>query len=164
MKNLLCILAAIPLLLTGCVTPQQVVQPTSRVFSAPKEKVWPAIVSEIGLDYPVKAVEKDSGLITTEFVSVPAGYNNEGMSQWVLPPGGFLSTWDGLRVTLSAVVEEVEPGKTQVNLRAHYEAFESNVSKSWIICQSNGNLENQIFDKIAARLNSQKIIEASHQK
>ena len=163
MKTLFCLLAAIPLLLTGCVAPQQAVQPTSRAFFAGKDKVWPAIVSEIGLDYPIKAVEKDSGLITTESVSVPAGYGNSNMGQWVLPPGGFLATWDGLRVSLSAVVEEVEPGRTQVTLRAHYEAFESNVSKSWIVCQSNGSLENQIFDKIAVRLNSQKLIQASQE-
>lgn len=149
------------LLLAGCVVPQQTIQPTSRTFTASRDKVWPLLVSEVGLDYPVKAVEKDSGLITTDFVSVPVGFNNSGMEQWVIPPHGFLYTWAGLRMTISAMIVDADAGRTQVTLRTHYEAFENNVSKSWLTCQSNGNLENQILDKVSSRLNSQNIIEAN---
>jgi hypothetical protein len=100
----------------------------------------------------VRAVEKDSGLLTTDFVSMPAGYNNARMNQWVFPPGGFLATWAGLRMNLSVLVTEPQPGKTQVSVRTHYEAFENNVSKSWVVCQSNGSLENGILTRISQQL------------
>ena len=65
MKPLLCLLAAAALL-TGCVTTPQAPQaPTSRVFNAPKESVWSLLVSDIAPLYPVKVIEKNSGLITT---------------------------------------------------------------------------------------------------
>lgn len=64
-------------------------------------------------------------------------------------------------MTISAMIVDADAGRTQVTLRTHYEAFENNVSKSWLTCQSNGNLENQILDKVSSRLNSQNIIEAN---
>jgi hypothetical protein len=115
------------------------------------------LVAQVGLLYPVKAIEKESGLITTEFVSLPAGYNNVNQTQWILSPEGFLTTWDGLRMNLSILANEVEPGKTQVTIHTHFEAFENNVSKSWIVCQSNGSLENQILDKVASGLVSVEV-------
>ena len=146
------------ILLTGCVTPEQIDRPpTARIFNAPKDKVWPQLVAQVGLLYPVKAIEKESGLITTEFVSLPAGYNNVNQTQWILSPEGFLTTWDGLRMNLSILANEVEPGKTQVTIHTHFEAFENNVSKSWIVCQSNGSLENQILDKVASGLVSVEV-------
>jgi hypothetical protein len=152
MKTVFSLLAA-TLLFTGCVTPQPVVmRPTSRIFNAPKDKVWPAVVSQIALDYPVKAIEKDSGLLTTDFISIPCGFGNMNQTQWIVSPEGFLTTFDGLRMNMSVLAVETEPGKTQITIRTHYEAYESNVNKAWLVCQSNGNLENQILDKIAGNL------------
>jgi hypothetical protein len=140
--------------LAGCVTAPQQTQPlpTDQTFSAPKNTVWPLLVSEVGLNYPVKAVEKESGLLTTDFVSMPAGYDNANMGRWVFSPGGFLATWNGLRMNMSILVTEPEPGKTHVVIRTHYEAFENNFSHSWIVCQSNGSLEHEILSHIAEHL------------
>lgn len=154
MKTLLS-LALLVLSLSGCVTQTPAakeVLPTAQTFAAPKSVVWPLLVQEVGLQYPVKAVEKDSGLLTTDFVTIPAGFNNAQMNKWILPPGGFMTTWDGLRVSLSILVSEVEPSKTRVTIRAQYHAFENNVAKSWIICQSNGSLENGILTRIAEQM------------
>lgn len=151
MKTTFCLIG-MAALLCGCATPPQAPLPTSMVYPASKNTVWPLLVSQIGLDYPVKAVEKDSGLLTTEFVNIPCGYGNADMALWANAPSVFLGTWDGLRMTLNAVAVESEPGKTQVTIRAHYEAFESNISKSWMVCESNGHLENQILTKISGDL------------
>jgi outer membrane lipoprotein-sorting protein len=152
MKNLAILtLLATLIALSGCQTTNQapqVAQRTSAVFNASKDKVWPLLVAEVGLNYPVAAVEKESGLLTTDFVMMPAGYNNMNMTQWVFNPGGFLATWNGLRMKMNIMVVEIEPGKTQVTIRAHYEAFENNVSKSWIVCRTNGSMENSILTSI----------------
>lgn len=122
------------------------------VIPAQKDKVWPLLVAEVGLNYPVQAIEKDSGLLTTQFVQMPVGFNNIGMERYVFPPGGFLATWAGLRMNMRIMAIESEPGKTMVTINAHYEAFESNVSKSWIVARSNGSVENQILNSIEQKL------------
>lgn len=71
---------------------------------------------------------------------------------WIQPPGGFLSTWNGLRVNLTVVVTEPELGKTQVTVSAHYEAFENNVQHAWLVCQSNGGLENRLLMRLAQKI------------
>ena len=69
------ILAAM-VLMVGCATvpraPLQT-QRTSAVIPAPKDKVWPLLVAEVGLNYPVQVIENNSGLITTQFVQTERG-------------------------------------------------------------------------------------------
>ena len=127
-------------------------QRTSAVILAPKDKVWPLLVSEVGLNYPVQVIEKESGLLTTQFIQMPVGFNNMYMERYVFPPGGFLATWAGLRMNMRIMAIETEPGKTMVTVNAHYEAFENNVSKSWIVVRSNGTVENQILTGIEQKL------------
>jgi hypothetical protein len=149
----LCLATILMSLLSACATvPLAPMQRTSAVISASKEKVWPLIVSEVGLNYPVQAIEKDSGLLTTQFVQMPVGFNNVGMERYVYPPRGFLATWGGLRMSMQILAVESEPGKTTVTVRTHYEAFESNVSKSWIVVNSNGFIENQLLSSIEQKL------------
>jgi uncharacterized lipoprotein YmbA len=49
-------------LLVACATAPPVAQqhdlPTSQTFDAPKDVVWTALVEEVGLRFPVKAVER----------------------------------------------------------------------------------------------------------
>ena len=154
MKKIL-VIPLLAALLCGCATsPVAEKLPTSQIYAAPKDKVWPLVVSEVGLQYPVKAIEKESGLLTTDFVNLDAGYDNGEMGRWVFPPREFLATWNGLRVTLSVLVVELEPGKTQVSIQTHYEAFENNVQHAWIVCDSNGSLENGILTQIAQKLST----------
>lgn len=143
----------VAVVLAGCATPppSAPVQ-NSRTLNAPKSAVWPLVVTEISGSYPVKVIEKESGLLTTDWVILPAGFNNANAANWVKPPGGLLATWGGLRATLSVNVIENEPGKTTVSIRPHYEALENNVVNGWIVCESNGNLESKLFSNIEAKL------------
>ena len=126
--------------------------PTSQTYSAPKSVVWPLVISEIRSYYPIKSTQKTKGVVTTDIVSIPAGFNNEKMGQWVIPPGNRLATWGGLRMNMSILVMEPEPGKTTISIRTFYEAYEDNVSHSWIVCETNGSLEHQILADIADKL------------
>ena len=142
---------------TGCQTaPQPQLNPlrTSATFAASKEAVWPSLVSEVGLEYPVRVIEKASGLITTDWITLPAGFNNRDAEQWIFPIGGFLATWNGLRMNMKIMVVENEPHKTLVTINCHYEAFENNVQKTWLVGASNGAIENTILSKVEKRLAS----------
>ena len=137
-------------LLWGCATPAEAPRATLRTsatFDAPKDRVWPLLVSGMGLDYPVRVIEKESGLISTDWVTLPAGYNNMNAQRRVSPPGGFLATWNGLRMNMKVVAVETSPGKTLVTINCHYEAFENNVHKTWLVAESNGSIENAILIK-----------------
>jgi len=154
MRNRLAIGVAV-MMVVGCAPPDtapMTIQRTRATFSATKNVVWPLIIAEIGLNYPVQALEKESGLITTQNVKVDAGYNNMYASRFVVPPRGFLATWGGLRMNMRILAVEVEPGKTQVKINCHYEAFESNVQKAWVIAATNGSVENEILSSIESKL------------
>jgi len=139
----------------GCATipkTPQIASPTSMVFEATKDKIWPLLISEVGLNYPIAAIEKESGLLTTNFVTMPAGFNNMNMAKWVFSPGGFFATWNGLRMKMNIMIVEIGEGKTKVTIRTHYEAFENNVQKSWIVCRTNGAVEYEILTHIEYQL------------
>lgn len=135
----------------GCATiskTPQVASPTFMFYEAPKDKIWPLLIAEVALSYPVAAIEKESGLLTTDFVSMPAGFNNQNMTKWVFHPGGFFATWNGLRMKMNIMVIEIGTDKTKVIIKAHYEAFENNVSKKWVVCRTNGVVEYGILTRI----------------
>ena len=142
-------------LFSGCETvptaPLQA-QRTSAIFSASKDRIWPLLVSEAGLVYPTRVIEKDSGLISTDWVNLPAGFNNREAQHWIFPPGGLLATWNGLKMNMKILAVETEPGKTQVTINCHYEAYEDNVQKAWLVANSNGSIENSILTSIEKRL------------
>jgi len=152
------LLGIVVIIMCCATTPETHLNPqrTSAVIPAPKDKVWPLVVAEVGLRYPIQAIEKDSGLISTQFVRIPVGYNNTGWEEYVFPPKCFLCTWDGLRMALRIFVIEAGPQKTSVIIKAHYEAFEDNVSHSWVVVRSNGALENFILTNIERKINSKQ--------
>jgi hypothetical protein len=153
MRALLLLCAGI---LSGCMTVtkyEKDVLPTARTFDVPKDKVWTLVVSEVGTKYPVRSIEKDSGLLTTDSVAVRAGTMNSEMGKWVMPPTikQPMAIWDGLKVSLSVLVTEPQPGKTHVNIRSHYEAYFQQ-GKQWFVCESNGRLEDSILNRIESQL------------
>jgi hypothetical protein len=147
--------AALVLLVTvGCTPPLEVPviqQPTVAVFAAPRDKVWAALVGVVGLDFPIQVLERDSGLISTRVTTmVPPA------SRWALGcdnPDDFANPWNQLRMDLRALVEEREPGKTQVTLLCHYEANkQSTFPHAWTIVASNGALERDLLGRMQAKL------------
>ena len=139
-------------LVAGCATIKSASStPRSTIINAPVDVVWQSIIKEVGIDYPIESIEKESGLLTTTFVSIGAGFLNKSMAQWVLNPECFLCTWNGLRLKMNIMVDGNSPSSTNVTIRAHYEGYENNVSKQWIPLASNGSLEEDIFTRIRAR-------------
>jgi len=153
-RQILLPLAAIGLMaLTGCTPPVEIpVQlPTIAVVNAPQAKVWNAMVSTVGIEYPIQAIERDSGLISTRPVAMvlPA-------SRWALGcdrANDFANPWNQLRMDMRVLAEERQGGQTQITILCHYEAFkESTYPRAWTVVASSGALENEILQKIQQRL------------
>lgn len=131
----------------GCATsPTPRVMPkNSDTFPVSKEKVWPLIIQEIGLNYPIKAIEKESGLITTDFVL----FGPYDVKKYVYPSKNFLAIWSKLKMALNVMVLEIGPQETSVKIISHFEAYDNNFAKAWVSAQSNGTIENSILSKIS---------------
>ena len=144
----------------GCAASQQMaarapVQSSER-FPAPYDKVWAATVGALADDgAPIQAIEKESGLITTQFVQFASGLNADKQLATIAykPQGaGFLSIWSMGRYTLSLHVTKETDSTSVVKVTPHIEAYERNVTNAWHVCDSNGNLERRTFRTISAKL------------
>ena len=131
---------------------------SDQTFNAPKSAVWPLVVADVGLDYPIRSSDVESGLLLTDTVLLPVGnWNiNKAIRRWVLSPGGnILIGYSALRVALNVLVTETEAAKTHVVIRARYEAFQGPLGSpngTWVGERSNGGLEQEILNRIADRL------------
>lgn len=136
-------------LLCGCTAPHQSSPPSAeRTYDATKAVVWPRLVSAITSHYPVKVLDQEEGLITTDPVQLPCGFTGCEMIRWAYPPNVIFPQWAGLRMNLTAMVSEPEAGRTRVSIRTHYEAFDNGETKNWIVCDSTGSLEKEILNQL----------------
>lgn len=141
--------------LAGCVTPQPVspVQ-TTRTFPANYDRVWGTIVSELSADYPIQNVDKASGLITTQPLTLASGLwdSEDKLKQYAYSPGIILGTYNNAQCSLTVFVSKSDETNTSVRVTARFQGFENNVTQSWQTWQSNGVMENQFLDKIGQLL------------
>jgi hypothetical protein len=97
-------------------------------------------------------IAKGQWIISTEVVSIPSGFNDVDAWSYALEPRILLGTWNGFRMSMTAIVSEPEPGKSKILINVHYEAFENNVTKSWRVCQTTGREENKILDAVQSTI------------
>jgi hypothetical protein len=143
--------------LLACAT-TQAIRPqiyNSATFSAPFDEVWSALISTLAEQaLPIESVEKESGLITTKFVTFASGLlADERIDYYTVKPSGLLNVWNQGRYTISAFVTPSGEEAAVVRITTHIEAYESNVSKSWHVCYSKGVLEREIFNSIRSQIN-----------
>jgi hypothetical protein len=142
----------IPGFIAGCAAPYVAPLSTSMEFKSTKDQVWPILISEIAPKYPVRVAQKDSGLITCDTVLLPGGMFNMGEWKYAQEPNMFLATWDGLRMNLTAIVLDRQNGGCNVSINIHFEAFENNVSKSWVAVRTTGVIEHEILESIESKI------------
>lgn len=148
MKRIVLMLVMLGLLLTGCVRSVDYSYERNRTFLCSFDTVWRSTMSVLtDREEPISAIEKESGIIVTDFVLFYEGH----FDKTVLPMGALEIIKQG-RYKLNIVVQEVE-GKTLVRVRAHIEklskAFMENYY-TWKPVQSGGLIENEILEQIAA--------------
>jgi len=139
---------------TGCDTPvtaPAASQPMVALFPNPKAQVWNALAATVGMEFPIQVLERESGLLVTRPSSMALP-----TSRWALGcenPSDFANAWNQLSLELRVLVEEREPGSTQVTLNCLYEADKQSTSpRAWTRVGSNGTLERLLIENVQGRL------------
>ena len=146
-------LFAIALTLTGCAT----VPPsrpdlfnTTRNYPASKDIVWDRAVEWFAVqNVPIKAIEKDSGIISGEAIYVL----NNGLrpDQDAICKTDFLSTVDGYTVRLNILVRgdgAASSVRVTSTIIASVRYTVGNAMPRTIECQTTGRIEKSILDSI----------------
>jgi hypothetical protein len=102
---------------------------------------------------PVNSAEDESGLLTTESVIFAEGIFADVWIERVAEiPSIFLSVWTKGRYALRFYVTPSSDASTKIRVKSFIEAYESNVTKDWHICHSNGTLERELSASIRSKL------------
>ena len=140
--------------LAGCVT-EQAPPPRiekDRVFEAPFDKAWSATVAVFAEhNYPIKAIEKDSGLISSEPLRLPRP-GTGAFRQWAVLPSVAFGVWQAANCTVTVFVVSQDSEHTKVQVNSAINAFESNVSGQWHQGYSTGTIECKILDSVQHKL------------
>lgn len=134
------------LFLAGCATVQEKnSEPITKTIAAPRNKVWAALVSEVGSRYPVKAVDADSGVLSTDPALVDP---NLFRSCTTVPQAMFaLGFSPESRVSFRLVATGDNP--TVVSVLAHWAMLNG---PRWEVWPSNGVLESNILETVDAKI------------
>ena len=146
--------------LVGCATTPPEQQPIplrdSEVFVSPFPKVWSALIATLAEQaYPIEAIEKESGVVTTRFVTFTGGKVDAQIDALAVKPTEPLATWMSGRYTLSIFVGKTDSLTTTVKVTSHIEAFVKPFMvdvPDWVVCQSKGVIEKRLFDAIKDKL------------
>jgi len=159
MKSFISFIIVAFVFMMGCATAPITLEPqrTSAVINASKDRVWPLLVEEVSSRYSIQAIEKESGLITTNVYNVPVFQGNTLSYRryiFIENPGARFS-YEKLRMNMNISVVELEPGKTTININAYYEVYVINQAgqgTTWLAFPSNGSVENEILTNIENKL------------
>ena len=122
-------------------------------------KVWAIIVSELSADYPIQNVDKASGLITTQELTLGTGFSAEDdLRHYAYSPGVILGTYNNAQCSLTVFVSKSDETSTNVRVTGRFQGYENNVTQSWQTWQSKGVMESQFLDKIGNLLTTNTIV------
>ncbi|MFY9110515.1 MAG: hypothetical protein WAR22_05140 [Desulfomonilia bacterium] len=156
-KSCLPVLLAM-LLAAGCASaPEQKAAPHDNTvfFLSSYDKVWDALTATLEEDsIPIDTMDWSEGLITTGFINYSVGQktHRELSTIAVKPAEPRLAIWSQAGYTLSIRLESVSDLSTKVQVTAHIEAHNQNVTGQWHECASKGVLERKLLERVKARL------------
>jgi hypothetical protein len=159
---------ALPLALTaaivaGCCAATQGTAPSktaiedAALYAAPFDKVWGAVVATLSEEsYPIGAIDKSSGLITTQQVILLEGLSAMvATDSYAVRPSNLLGrvAIDKLRVSMNVFANSQDSGSTRVKVTAHFEGmWTGEAANGWYVCPSKGLLEKRLLDAVRAKL------------
>ena len=143
---LICVIAAA---LCSCyAAPKPETFEKSRISSRSFDDVWRAAIAVVTEEeWPIQVIEKESGIITTDFVIMGGNVHEDidcGKSMYGTE---IRLIADRVRCKLSIHITRVGES-TQLRLNTHIEAY----YEGWQNCNSTGAIEAQIFEMIDAEL------------
>ena len=172
--NLLLIIFLLPILITNCSAPKQVVkQPVAvfkpiekeRVINKSFETIWQSTIELLATyNMPIKNLDKSSGFISTEYKQVT------GNPSTYMKLVGANSTFSGkVELTnaggnLNILVKSIKPDSTKVTVNVFYDCLKNTykyanlISTQYVLqnsvkteCESTGKLEKAILEYLSKK-------------
>ena len=113
------------------------------------DNVWSALIKTLSEEnYPIKAIEKDSGVVTSDWMSLPRTTTKAFKRLAMTPDNSIFVYWATARCTVSLYVSEISQTSTRVRINLHAEAYEDYPSRQWRQCYSTGKKESELFSMI----------------
>lgn len=143
--------------LVGCATapivPYTPIQDTFTINNS-YDKVWKAVINTVTeFMEPIKIIEKDSGLLITEFVSLGNRYNAAIKIKSIsYPPKLLMPNWGGCRYSYTINISKIDDNNTKIKILSNINGYDEGFTKKWYVCQSRGVIEENIFNKITEYL------------
>lgn len=152
------ITVGITVAMLGCAGPSRLVRPTRVAVTLPStmDRVWGALMAVVvQRSLPIQAIEKESGVLTTDFVLLEGGdFDLEPIAHL---PGSALGISLRARYKLSIHVSPMNDTTTTITATAHIESFEKDLfSSGWKACPSKGVLETQLIGAVQTRLSESR--------
>jgi len=124
---------------------------TSRTFYSTYDKVWATVVSQVSASYPLQVVDKSSGTVSTQMLSLGTGFGGAmALQQYANEPKIPLATFlGGARSRISINVSRINKHKILVRVAGYFEGLDTNVMRRWYVWPSKGILEEQLLQRIA---------------
>lgn len=139
----------------GCVQDLSFVKPDiidSLVFASTYDTLWAAIVESFAeKSLPIKTIEKDSGIIATEYMRMAAPWHKD-FKDVALHPNVPFGTWYHAHYKVNIFVTTVNKTSTKVKINVLIEAFENNLTDEWHTCYSKGIIEQDILEAIRSKI------------
>lgn len=156
MKNIYLIMVVLLFAISGCASaPQPQPKKDTAFYLARFNKVWDACLMALGEEsIPIETMEKEKGLITTEYVNYSVGpqahHEIEKIAQ--KPSATHLAIWSQVGYTLSILITPINDMSTKARVTVHIVAYDKNVTQEWHDCISYGVIEDMILEKIRSQL------------
>ena len=126
-----------------------------REFQQSYDATWTCLMRVMAeKDYDFKIVEKDSGIITTEWMGLPnpgSNGNSQEFRKYAVIQTWFPALWGAARVFVKIYVIKNGEELTTVKVTTTMQALENNISKTgqWYECYSTGNIETNILNGLS---------------
>ncbi|MDV2503063.1 MAG: hypothetical protein RX318_03840 [bacterium] len=155
MKRIVTVIACVVFFSVACrSTPPPSPVQTTFLIEAPFDRTWSAVTEAAAeTSLPISAIEKESGLMTTGFVTL---FRGRGMERelWRVAQRRrvLLGLWDQGRFTMNMFVKSIDDERSSLTVNVHLEGYEWNVSKSWYSLESNGSIEGDFVRLVKSKL------------
>ena len=133
------------------------------VFKQTRESVWTAVAEAMtSYNWRPQTMDSASGIVffrSEEKWGSTWGSNNALVSRFTTKNVGSWSTWQHVALEANLIVKTIEPQRTEVRISAKFggcngwqAAFNRYQSCKWEPLETNGKLEQELFERISSKL------------
>ena len=124
----------------------------SRLIPAPFEPTWSAVVESVAVGtYTIKTIEKASGILALEPVTLPEVFSDE-CDRLVVLPDAIGADWQAPVMHVNFFVIPEGENTTRVTINTSVRVYEAYFTERWFTGYSKGVIEKTLLDEIESRI------------